>query len=86
MQARLFFSREQMPVTIVITLSHSIFEYEAEIARLLLPWVCLNDAITCLGKDHFEGKSAIILVTVFVGPLPARLHLGDSGQPRGSLT
>ena len=86
MQPRLFFSREPIPVTLVTALSHSVFEYEAEIARLPLLRICLNYAIGCLGKDHFEGKLATMLVSVFVALLAARFSLGDSGQPRGCLT
>ena len=85
MQPRLFFSREQIPVTLVTALSHSVFEYEAEIARLPLLWICLNYVIGCLGKDHFEGKSATMFEAVFVALLLVRFSHSDSGQPRGSF-
>lgn len=75
-----------LSIPIYIAMSHSVFEYEAEIARLSLLFICLNYAIGCLGEDHFEGKSATMFVAVFVALLLARLSRNDLDQPRGSPT
>ena len=56
-----------LSIPIYIAMSHKVFEYEAEIARLSLLFICFNYAIGCLGEDHFEGKSAPMFVAVFCG-------------------
>ena len=75
-----------LSIPIYIAMSHNVFEYEAEIARLSLLFICLNYAIGCLGEDHFEGKSATMFVAVFVALMLARLSNNDIDQPRGSPT
>ncbi len=46
---------------------------ESELARLSVILICLTYLIGCLGEDHFEGKSAIMFVSVMLSLWLARL-------------
>jgi len=75
-----------LSLPLYIAMSRRSFDRETEIARLSLMFITLTYLIGCLGEDHFEGKSATMMVTVFVALWLARLSPGDSGQPRASPT
>jgi O-antigen ligase len=55
---------------------HRSNDRQAETARLALMFICLNYLIGCLGEDHFETKSAIMFLSVFMALLLARLSPG----------
>ena len=66
-----------LSIPIYIAMSRTTFEYESEIAKLSLLFICLVYMIGCLGEDHFESKPAIMFVSVFVALMLARISNGQ---------
>jgi O-antigen ligase len=62
-----------LALPLYIAMSKRAADGETEAARLSLMFICMNYLVGCLGEDHFEGKSATMMVTVFVALLLARL-------------
>jgi len=73
-----------MALPLYIAMTQRAFDRESEIARLSLILISLTFLIGCLGEDHFEGKSATMMVAVFVALWLARLSSGKSGQSQAS--
>jgi len=62
-----------LSLPLYIAMSKRATDDETEAARLSLMLICMTYLIGCLGEDHFEGKSATMMVTVFIALLLARL-------------
>jgi O-antigen ligase len=69
-----------LSLPLYIASSHRSNDRQAETARLALMFICLNYLIGCLGEDHFETKSAIMFLSVFMALLLARLSPGKPQQ------
>ena len=69
-----------LTLPLYIAMSQRTFDRESEVARLSLMFISLTYLIGCLGEDHFEGKSATMMVTIFFALWLARLSPGESGQ------
>jgi O-antigen ligase len=74
-----------LSIPIYIAMSRSTFDYETEIAKLSLLFICLNYTIGCLGEDHFEGKSTTMFVSVFLALLLARISNGRRSSTSSSI-
>jgi O-antigen ligase len=69
-----------LALPLYIAMSKHSADGETEAARLSLMFICMNYLVGCIGEDHFEGKSATMMVTVFVALLPARLSSAQTGD------
>jgi O-antigen ligase len=71
-----------LALPLYIAMSKQAADGETEAARLSLMFICMNYLVGCLGEDHFEGKSATMMVTVFVALLLARLSTAQADPAR----
>ncbi len=69
-----------LALPLYLAMSHKAADAETEAARLSLMLICMVYLVGCLGEDHFEGKSATMLVSVFVALLLARLSSSKQVQ------
>lgn len=71
-----------LALPLYLAMTHKAADRETEAARLSLMLICMIYLVGCLGEDHFEGKSATMMVSVFVALLMARLSAAKQAPAR----